>query len=396
MSKEQPLRILEVLDNYYPLIDGVINVVDNYAKHLSSIADCEVLVPKYPKGQPTPPYKIFKCISMSGGKYGVRLPLPILDRKLKKHLKENQYDIIHLHSPVTLGKYALKYAKKHNIPTVITIHTMYHDEINRSVKTPFLQRFALNFLLSTIKKCDYIWAVSQGSRDCLHNTYQIDKPCDVVRNGTDYDYPQSNDDVRYKMAQDILRNLGISQDDFVLLTTSRIVMVKKIQLVIDAVAILKERGINVKYVIVGDGDYKAELEKQVKKLHLEDCVIFVGGINDHQLLSAYYLIGDLFCFPSTFDTCGLVVLEAAAMQLPSLVTQGSASSEKFIDGHNGYLAELAPTAYADKISEIIKTKDNLKEIGQNAQKEIYTSWNDVIKIVYNKYLDIVKDYNQNK
>ncbi len=389
-NNDKPLRILEVIDNYFPIVDGVVNVVDNYAKHLSQIADCEVLAPKYPNAPIVDSYKLFKCNSISGGKYGVRLPVPTFDRKLRKHLKENKYDIIHLHSPVTLGKYILRYAKKHNIPTVITIHTMYHDEINRSVKIPFLQWFALNFLLTTIKKCDFIWAVAEGNKKCLKDIYKIDKPCEVVRNGTDYLLPTI--DEQSSLQQNIRLQYALKDDEIVLLTVGRIVLVKNIQLVINTVKLLKDRGLHIKYFIVGDGDYKNQLKKLVTKLQLENEVIFVPFLSDKKQLSAYYLAADLFVFPSTFDSCPLVIQEASAMKCPSIVTRDAPSSEVVVDGHNGFLAEDTAEAYADKVEELIKDKIKLKAVGENAQKEIYTPWKEAIKNVYQKYQEIVNSW----
>ena len=44
----EKLRVLQVVDNYYPNTDGVVLVVDNYAKLLNKEVECSVLVPKYP------------------------------------------------------------------------------------------------------------------------------------------------------------------------------------------------------------------------------------------------------------------------------------------------------------------------------------------------------------
>lgn len=58
-----------------------------------------------------------------------------------------------------------------------------------------------------------------------------------------------------------------------------------------------------------------------------------------ELLRAYYSRGDLFLFPSTFDTNGIVVREAAACALPALLVRGSCAAEGIDDGQTGLLMD---------------------------------------------------------
>ncbi|MFA6865966.1 MAG: glycosyltransferase [Clostridia bacterium] len=393
VTENKPIRILEVVDNYYPSIDGVVNVVDNYAKLLNQKgkADVEVLVPWYPKSPNNDSYKVIRSLSLSGGKYGVRLPLPMFDIKLKKYLKHNKYDLIHCHSPATLGKLAVKLAKKQNIPIIFTVHTRYHEEINRAVKSKFLQKFALNFLLSTIKKMDYLWAVSDGNRVCLHEKYNIDLPCEVMRNGTDI---KDSDSVKVlEEKTKLINKLGLNKDDKILLFVGRLVLVKNIGMLFDIMKILKDKGENYKLIIIGDGDYKSNLMRKSHNLNLDDCVYFVGNISNRDKLSAYYLASQLFVFPSTFDSCPLVIKESVAMDLPLLVVKNSSSSEEVIDGHNGFVAENEPNIWADKILDIFSNTEVYNEVKNNCKKDLYQSWDDIVDNVFEKYQQII---NKNK
>ena len=69
------MKILEVIDNYFPTVDGVVSVVYNYAVRLNKKAECTVLAPKYPNAPIATEYELIACKSVSGGKYGVRLPV---------------------------------------------------------------------------------------------------------------------------------------------------------------------------------------------------------------------------------------------------------------------------------------------------------------------------------
>lgn len=79
------LRILQVIDSYYPVIEGVVNVLDNYTTILNTIegVECDALVPIY-KPIVERGYTTLRCKSMRISRFGLNLPLPSMDRKLKK------------------------------------------------------------------------------------------------------------------------------------------------------------------------------------------------------------------------------------------------------------------------------------------------------------------------
>lgn len=383
------IKILEVVDNYFPIIDGVVNVTDNYCRLLNKTegAICDALVPWYPKSYDGGGYKVIRTLSVSGGKYGVRLPLPMLDLRLKKYLKKNHYDIVHCHSPVTLARTMLKYCKKNNIPIVFTVHTKYHEEINRSVKIKFLQKFALNFILRPIRKMDYIWAVSKGSAECLKNVYHIDLPTEIVKNGTDLHSVAKADAAA--LSKEIKDKYNIRQDEKVFLFVGRLVVVKNISLVLKTVELLKKRGMSLRLLIVGDGDYRETLERETKTLSIDDITIFTGEITDRSKLSGYYLAADYFLFPSEFDTFSLSSKEAAVMNTPSLLVKDSFSSEGITDMVNGFTEIPDPEAWADKIEYIEKNPDVYAKVSENCPA-ICSSWEEVIDIVFQKYKDIIE------
>ena len=132
----------------------------------------------------------------------------------------------------------------------------------------------------------------------------------------------------------------------------------------------------------------------VKDLELEDNFIFTGSISDRQLLQGYYLRSDLFLFPSTFDTSSLVPIEAAAHNLPVLLIKDSCTAENIVDDFNGFLAEETPEAFAQKIEYIIQNPELLKQVGEEASRSVYRSWEMVAEEVNKKYLDIIKKYNK--
>ena len=112
------LKIGLFIDTFFPMVDGVVMVVDNYAKRLSENHDVTVFTTKPRKkgfDDSKLPYKVVRCprVPMFGLDYD--LPLPKLSHKFKKQIDNGEFDIIHIHSPFGVGKSGIRYAKKHKI-----------------------------------------------------------------------------------------------------------------------------------------------------------------------------------------------------------------------------------------------------------------------------------------
>ena len=95
------------IDTYYPMVDGVVSVVDNYAKRLKKYANVIVFAPdcagtqKYDDSKFN--YKVIRCKSIKMPIIDYSAPIPKLDKEFKKELKDTKLDIVHIHSPFMLG-----------------------------------------------------------------------------------------------------------------------------------------------------------------------------------------------------------------------------------------------------------------------------------------------------
>ena len=382
------MNILEVLDTYYPKFDGPNLVVTSYCKNFVKREDCTVtaIVPRYPKYKDNQPFNVLRVKSLSGPE-GYRLAIPKFDHKLKKFLKSNKIDIIHVHSPFTLGRYMINYGKKHKIPTLITFHTKYKEDFERSTSLKSVQKFLMNYIMKTINNADYVLTVSEGAKEVLKD-YGCNKKIEIIRNGTDLTFPQNPN----QLIDEVNEKYNLKDEKNVFLSVGRIVENKKLDLAIQAMKIVKEKGYEFKYLIVGDGNYLETLKSNVAKLNLEENIIFTGKIMDRNLLSAHYLRSDLFIFPSTFDTASLAPIEAAALKLPSLMNRGCSTAEIITENINGFLANESAEDWANTICKIIDNKDNLQSIKENTYKQVYKTWDSVADEVYNKYKQILKDW----
>ena len=381
------MKILQTLDCYYPKFDGPTNVITNYSKSLQKVkhADVDVFVPRFPNYTDNQPFRVFrvKSIPTADGYYQ---GTPGLDKKLKKTLKENKYEIIHLHSPFTMGRFFANYGKKHNIPTIFSFHTKFKEDFERILHLKPLVNFMMHYMMKTINTCDYVLTVSQGAAEELRS-YGYKKEITVITNGTDLVYPENAAELIGKVDE----KHALSGQKNVFLSVGRIVENKRIDLVLNALKIVKERGYDFRFLIVGDGSYKEKLESNVRRLDLEDKVIFSGKIMDRALLSGYYLRSDLFMFPSTFDTASLAPIEAAALKLPSLMTRGCSTAEIITENRNGFLADDNVQSWADTICRIVDDKELLATAKENCYKEVYRTWDDVCEEVYAFYEKAIRE-----
>ena len=151
------LKIGLFIDTFYPMIDGVVTVVDNYAKKLAKHADVTVFAPstqKKPFDDSVFPYKVVRCKSVKIPFFDYAVPKPKSDKKFMAELNSTKLDIVHIHSPFFLGKVAVNYAKEHNIPVVGTMHSQYRLDFERYIKIKSLANMLLKRVLRVYDKCD--------------------------------------------------------------------------------------------------------------------------------------------------------------------------------------------------------------------------------------------------
>ena len=187
-SKRKKITIGIFNDAFYPVTDGVIMVVDNYARRLSKYANVIVFVPSYfnkSYDDSVFPYKVVRCHSLRVPFLDYSLPIPKLDRKFISILNKYKLDIVHIHSPFTLGLAGVKYSKKHNIPCIATMHSQFKQDFKRAVKSDFFSTKLNNKLMKVFNKCDECWAVNSEVARLYYEEYKCKKMPRVMNNATE-------------------------------------------------------------------------------------------------------------------------------------------------------------------------------------------------------------------
>ncbi len=376
-------------DSFPPTIDGVANSVYNYADILTKkqLADCTVVTPKYPNVNDEYDFDVVRYSSASVSKnleYRIGNIVPI---KTLTTLLNKDFDLIHVHSPFVSSVVADELVKLNpNIPVVFTYHTKFDVELDKRFKDKIFLKVAKKFVLNNIKRADEVWVVSEGSAESLRalgykGSYR------VMRNGTDFEKGISSEENIRKLKE----KHKIAEDEIVFLFVGRMMWYKNIKLILDALRLLPT-DLKYKMIFVGKGNDKKDIEKYAKHIGISKKCIFAGPVYDREDLRDYYSISDLFLFPSTYDTSGLVIMEAAATGLPSVLIKNSCASEGIVNNHNGFLCKENEKSLKDVILKAIESKETLKEIGLNAQNEVYYSWEDSITDAYKRYLTIIDEF----
>lgn len=393
LPPKKNIRVGLFIDTFYPNVDGVIQVVDNYARILPNF--CEVIV-FAPKGRNKEyvdnfPYQVVRSSRIRVFFLDYDLPTPQFDRKFKKIVKNSDLDIVHVHSPFSTGKVAQKYARKHNIPCVATMHSQFKKDFKRSLKSPLLAPI-VGLLMHSLRKffnrCTECWAVNEEVGRIFHEEYKIKNKPLVMLNGTDMQPVEDK-----KIIADLKQKYNITPDEKVLLFVGRLNILKNLLFLVKSLKILKDKNFKFKMLFIGSGQDEDIIRKEVKKLGLEKEVLFLGKINDRNLLAAHYALADLFPFPSLYDCSSLVQIEAASQSIPALFIEGSATSNTVTPEVNGYLSKNDINSFADKIIEIFSNKEKYSSVSHAAFTDLYLPWPKVVEKAYQRYLYLIE---QNK
>lgn len=379
-------------DSFYPMTDGVINVVDNYARLLSKRANVIVFVPSYPNNyydDITLPYKVVRCKSIKIPFLDYSLPIPKLDIKFLKELKKYNLDIVHIHSPFTIGATGVKYAKKHNIPCIATMHSQFKKDIMRFTKSELASDKLLKEIIKVFNSCDECFAVNKEVARIFYEDYHCKKYPLVMNNATNM---KRLDDFK-KASKYINKKHNIKSNEKVFLFVGRLNLLKNILFIVDSLAALKEKRPKLKFkmLFVGSGQDEDKLVKRINKLKLEKDIILCGKIMDRTELAYYYARADLFLFPSTYDASSIVQIEAASQETPTIFLKNTATASTVIDNVNGYISENSTGAFSDKIIDAIEDKKSYEKICKNAYIDLYKTWDETIDKVYDAYIDLINN-----
>lgn len=380
------IKIGLFVDNNLIEIDGVVAVVKNYAKNLMKYGEVVVVTPTSNKkfNLEKFPYRVIEVKSINVPVAKLRLAVPELDPKIVDELAEEKFDVVHIHSPFSIGKLGIKVAKKLGVPVIGTMHTQFKFEFLKYTKSETVSNLMIKEVVKVYSLCDECWAVNSDTAD-VYKRYGYKKEVKVMPNATDMELSKGYDVV----CSSINKMYDLDEDVPVLLFVGRINEVKNIFFIEEVLKELKKRKTKYKMLFVGAGPDLEKLKKQISDDNLNSNIIFCGSIRDRELLKKIYMRSTLLMFPSLFDTSSLVQIEASSQKTPTIFIKGSVTSETITPEVNGFVAENNINKFTDKVIEILENKEKYEKVSKNAYRQLYVNWKTIVSRAYKNYLKII-------
>lgn len=367
-------------ESFPPVMDGVAVCVQNYAYWMQKkVGGVSVITPNVPGANYAQyDYEVLDYFSV---------PVPFrqpyvtgiaeVDPAFLVKITKRKFKIVHAHSPFTAGMAAANVAKRLNIPLVATFHSKYRDDFSQTIPSKAVVDQIIKRIISFYERADEVWVPQRSVAEVIKD-YGFKGNVEVVENGSDLvaDYPEA-------YFVEARQKLGIKPDEFVCLFVGQHIWQKNVRLIIEALEKVKDTPF--KMFFVGNG-YAAEAMKElVSEKGLDEQVAFVGTVTEREAIKRYYAAADVFLFPSLYDTDGLVVKEAAALQTPSIMLEEATAASIITNDENGFLVPNDLDAFADCLRQLIHDPKRAHRVGLQASRSIVRSWEDVVGEVLERY-----------
>ena len=387
MQNKQTICLLN--DSFPPQIDGVSNTILNYARHIENSGEKSIVVtPSHPQAEdnkysfPVVRYPSVNFRMMDG--YMAGIPF---SPEAAKSVSECAPALLHTHCPIMSTFMARELRQIVDAPIVLTYHTKFDIDISNIIKSRRLQNACKKVLVANINACDEVWAVSEGAGENLRALgYEGDYL--VMPNGVDFPCGRVSDD----QISAVTEGYDLPENVPVYLFVGRMMWYKGIRIILDALRGLREQDKDFRMVLIGDGDDRDEIEAYAETCGIKKNCIFTGAIRDRNTLRAWYCRANLFLFPSSYDTNGLVVREAAACDLASVLIEGSCAAEGVTNDRNGFLIQENADSLCQRLSVLHGDFDKLRAVGKCAGEELYISWETAVKKAMERYQVVIDRY----
>ncbi|MEO1044282.1 MAG: glycosyltransferase family 1 protein [Pseudomonadota bacterium] len=311
------------------------------------------------------------------GRAEYRVPM-MLSPRVKKDIKAFAPNIVHLASPDIVAHSATRWAKRHDVPMLASVHTRF-ETYPRYYNMAFLEPLLVAALRRFYRRCDAIVAPSDSMAQLLRDQ-RMNYDVGIWSRGVDRDiFHSSKRDMEWR------RSFGIDDEDQVVGFVGRLVMEKGLDVFSDAVDRLKRRKVPHKVLIVGEGPARQWFESRLPG------ATFAGFQSGPDLGRAVASMDMLFN-PSVTETFGNVTLEAMASGIPVVAARATGSQSLVDDGSSGRL--IRPGAvqdYADALQSYCENPALAREHGVVGEKrsEKY-SWDRINHGLAETYVRLVR------
>ncbi|MBI5708252.1 MAG: glycosyltransferase [Armatimonadetes bacterium] len=361
MPRER-LRIAIFSDSALPILNGVSISIDTLIHGLRDAGHSVHLFTAAAPGYRDPDANTYRTRAFeSPWTKGYPLAVPPFIGLLRK-FRRHEFDLIHTHTPFTLGFVGLRWAQSHEIPIVSTYHTLY-DRYAHYI--PYFPRRYVRFKMAKhtsfyYGSVDHVIVPSHAAYRWLRR-HSVATPATIIptsrRIGAELD------------RSEMRRKLGFAPDQKVLLYVGRLAREKNLTVLFEMAARVFQKDPNARLCLVGDGPYRWECDEMVRQLGIGDRVRFFGFI-PREAVDEVYAASDLFVFASVTETQGLVVQEAMAYGLPAVVVAGGGAGEAVDNQVDGFIVPNDARSFADCVLRVLADDEMHARMSTEALKSV--------------------------
>ena len=309
----------------------------------------------------------FDFVKERKGKFAYNVAKRIIERE------KMDFDLIHAHFTWPSGYVGAKLKEICDKPLIITGHG--HDVYD----LPFKDAKWNKKIRNTLNAADRIITVSKSNYDKLMQLDISDEKVSVIPNGYDSDLFKN---IPINKAKE---RLNLPKDKKIILSVGNLEPIKGHKYLIEAIESVIRRRKDVLCLIVGNGELKNELEKQIKLLELNEYVKLVGT-KPHDKIPFWMNACDVFVLPSLRESFGIVQIEAMACGKPVVATYNGGSEEIVTSEDCGFLVEPAnPKELAEKILIALDKEWDNEKIRKHAEM---FRWIDIAKEIIKVYIKL--------
>ncbi len=284
----------------------------------------------------------------------IELRFPLITDVLAR-IEAEAPDLVHVATPGPIGITGLVVAKLLGIPLIGSYHTELGPYALQLTRDPVIAEITGRYVDWFYRQCDLVLAPTQGVMSALlalgpgQRALVWGRGVDTASFG-----PEHRDEE--------LRASLLGDGEVVLLSVGRVSDEKRIDVLLDAFGQAQLARLGARLVIAGDGPARGRLEARAS-----DGVTFVGEITGRPL-AKLYASADVFCFPSTTDTFGQVLLEAGASGLPTVAVEVGGALELIRHRETGLLVPPDdPRAFAAALRDVLENRDLGTSLGEAAR-----------------------------
>ena len=373
--------VVYFIDSFYPSVDGVLVVLDNYATYLQKYYNVVVCAPKHKQQcYKMDKYFVLYVDSVYVKNQGYDLAFPQVDAVFQKYISLLKIDLIHIQSPFNMGNFGLMLAKKRKVPCLTTFHSQFKQNFYNAVKNETIAAWMAKIVIGVYQKSTTAITMNNFAKGVMKE-YGLRKHVEIIPNATDLVYKDFTPEEELA----VINKHKIDTNQFNLIYIGRFVEVKNVYLILDVIKELSKRVSGFNMIFMGYGPENSKMIKFCKDNKIDHIVKFTGKVDSSDEKAILIKNSNLLFFPSVYDTDGIVKMECACYGVPSICIENTGAGSAIKNDHNGFTEKEDVEELTNRLEFLIKNVDFVKKVGENAKIELYMTWEDVCEKLHELY-----------